>query len=67
MNELDRIKNNVNKLAKSIYELKMLGIYKLDELDTLENNGLKEICDRNKHMIEDYVYTMHKEATEALV
>ena len=64
MNELDRIKNDINKLATSVFQLKMLNLYPNDELETLENKGLKEICDRSKHMIDDYVYTMHKETVE---
>jgi len=64
MNELDRIKKDVNKLAVCIYELKMLNLYPIDELETIENKGLKEICDRSKHTMEDIVYTTHKETIE---
>ena len=66
MNELDRIKQDVTKLAGSIYQLKLLGLYPTDELETFENKGLKEICDRSKHTIEDIVYETHKEAVEAM-
>lgn len=64
MNELDKIKADVTKLANSIYQLKLLGLHPNDELETLENKGLKEICDRSRHTIEDIVYTTHKETVE---
>ena len=64
MNELDKIKADVDKLANSIHQLKMLHLFKNDELDTLENNGLKEICEQSKHTIEDIVYTTHKEIVD---
>tara|TARA_R110002012_G_scaffold311498_1_gene521042 strand:+ start:897 stop:1097 length:201 start_codon:yes stop_codon:yes gene_type:complete len=66
MNELDRIVNDVNKLAKSIFKLKMLDLYATDELETLEDKGLKEICARSKHMIDDFVYSTHRDTIEAL-
>ncbi len=64
MNELDRIKNHINILVKGLYELKSLNLYDAKTIEDLENKGLKEICDRSKHMIDDYVYTMHREISE---
>ena len=64
MNELDKIKADVSTLAVSVQEIKMLHLFPNDELETLENKGLKEICDRSRHTIEDIVYTTHKETVE---